>query len=224
MIIPLEYEELQMRPEKFSGGLYLIAGKGGKYGVFGRDGKLTIPIQYDSITCVTNELVITLKNKKKKLLKVDGSTADPVEYDEITWLNRYFLLKKADKYGIADWNGAFTIPLDFENLTIIRPARRAIALFVFASKKGKKGIVNMEDGRIILPFEYDEIKYLNTQLVIACKGKKYGIIDFYDGNKVVLPLEYKSIKYQNKIITAEKNGYEKYKIDGNGSTLLKAGK
>lgn len=62
-----------------------------------------------------------------------------------------------------------------------------LAQFVLASTN-KHGIVEVETGKTVIPFEYDEIYLPSEELIRAKKGEKYGYLNIK--NEVIIPFIY----------------------------------
>ena len=111
------------------------------------------------------------------------------------------IIKKNGKYGIIDINGKEIIPIQYDNIETTEG--------VLECYPGEVGIINynnllsivqMKDGKILFPFEYEDIKptdvthnryWREVSWYIVMKNGKYGCIK-PDG-EVVLPLEYDRI-------------------------------
>ena len=57
---------------------------------------------------------------------------------------------------------------------------------------GKTGIID-EQGKVIIPIEYDDISDFKDGLFFAKKSKKYGMIDINEN--IIIPFEYKKIRF-----------------------------
>lgn len=113
------------------------------------------------------------------------------------------IIKKNGKYGIIDINGKEIIPIQYDNIETTEG--------VLECYPGEVGIINynnlvsivqMKNGKILFPFEYEDIKptdvthnryWREVSWYIVMKNGKYGCIK-PDG-EVVLPLEYDRISH-----------------------------
>lgn len=111
-----------------------IVGKGDKYGMIGEDGKVVLPIAYNSISAWNNEgMQILQKGKKYGLVDAMGNIVLPLKYSSIGKLNCYgkawismggTMLKDSDgklhvmnaKWGIIDKNGSVVIDVIYKGL------------------------------------------------------------------------------------------------------------
>lgn len=256
-LIPLEYDVIN-RSRPFSSTLFFIVQKAGAYGVMGADGKVLVPLQYDRITNVGDNVLLVAKDNKKGLLGLDGQVILPQVYDDIHNDSTYYKVRKNNRFGVVNERGAIIYPVVYNELNRVILTESYNTPFLLAVKDGKKGILDVStgkarldflyddligtrrkgnngvetfnnaliavkdgkygmietDGDVLLPFEYENMDYLNTVLVIAVKGGKYGVININTGN-ALLPFEYQFINNKNGTVIAYKDGYEKYRLESN---------
>ena len=73
--------------------------------------------------------------------------------------------------------------------------------YAIATQNGKRGILNIDNGEVVIPLEYDNIQAYSNHLdyVIATKADKQGILNI-DNGEVIVPLEYDNIQaYSNSL-------------------------
>ena len=190
--IPFVYDEaLDFKRSKNS-----IAKKNGKFGVISYQNKEVFPFIYDEI----NELdeVENLKNtyllsnkKEDKIVNINGKTflsgyqmIHPIFYD-----HSKFIVKKYNKFGIADLQNKILLPIVFDEISDwveYGPEDRHIV-----KRNGKYGMVEYKTFKEKIPAIYDFV-FIARDKVFVGKGKKYGIIDL--NNKIICPLIYDEIK------------------------------
>lgn len=69
---------------------------------------------------------------------------------------------------------------------------------------GKYGFID-ENGKVVIPFEYEYVRGFNEGLACVKKNGKYGFID--KSNKTVVPLEYEVVlEFEEGLAQVEKNG------------------
>ena len=113
------------------------------------------------------------------------------------------IIKKNEKYGIIDIAGKEIIPVQYDNIETTKG--------ILECYPGEVGIINynnmfsivqMKDGKILFPFEYEEIRptdvtnnryWRQSSWYIVKKNGKYGCIK-PDG-EVVLPLDFDKISH-----------------------------
>jgi len=173
-----------------------IAKKNGKFGVINIYNREIFPFIYDEI----NELdeVENLKNtyilsnkKEDKLVNIKGEELlsgyqmiNPIFYDHSN-----FIVKKNNKFGIADLQNKILLPIVFDEISDwveYGPENRHIV-----KRNGKCGMVEYKTFKEKIPAIYDFV-FIARDKVFVGKGKKYGIIDL--NNKIICPLIYDEIK------------------------------
>lgn len=190
--IPFVYDEaLDFKRSKNS-----IAKKNGKFGVISYQNKEIFPFIYDEI----NELdeVENLKNtyllsnkKEDKIVNINGKTflsgyqmIHPIFYD-----HSKFIVKKYNKFGIADLQNKILLPIIYEEISDwveYGPEDRHIV-----KRNGKYGMVEYKTFKEKIPAIYDFV-FIARDKVFVGKDEKYGIIDLND--KIICPLIYDEIK------------------------------
>ncbi|WP_205508818.1 WG repeat-containing protein [Longitalea arenae] len=188
-VLPVEYDEI------IDADRYLLVKKAGKWGVVNRSGVFILPVEYDALTRMytsdtynTPYLLATKNGKKGVIDAITGKPRIDFVYDDLIGYRKY----------------SYSSTETFNNSII-------------AVKNGKYGMVEI-NGTVLLPFNYDDLQYMNSFLVIAGKGGKYGVVDIYNNNNVVLPFEYQFVNCKNSTVIAYKDSYEKYRVSGNKIT------
>ncbi|MPL56781.1 hypothetical protein SDC9_02271 [bioreactor metagenome] len=190
--IPFVYDEAL----DFKRSKNCIAKKNGKFGVISYQNKEIFPFIYDEI----NELdeVENLKNtyllsnkKEDKIVNINGKTflsgyqmIHPIFYD-----HSKFIVKKNNKFGIADLQNKILLPIVFDEISDwveYGPEDRHIV-----KRNGKYGMVEYKTFKEKIPAIYDFV-FIARDKVFVGKDEKYGIIDL--NNKIICPLTYDEIK------------------------------
>lgn len=190
--IPFVYDEaLDFKKSKNS-----IAKKNGKFGVISYQNKEIFPFIYNEI----NELdeVENLKNtyllsnkKEDKIVNINGKTflsgyqmIHPIFYD-----HSKFIVKKNNKFGIADLQNKILLPIVFDEISDwveYGPEDRHIV-----KRNGKHGMVEYKTFKEKIPAIYDFV-FISRDKVFVGKNKKYGIIDL--NNTILCPIKFDEIK------------------------------
>lgn len=190
--IPFVYDEAL----DFKRSKNCIAKKNGKFGVISYQNKEIFPFIYDEI----NELdeVENLKNtyllsnkKEDKIVNINGKTflsgyqmIHPIFYD-----HSKFIVKKNNKFGIADLQNKILLPIVFDEISDwveYGPEERHIV-----KRNGKYGMVEYKTFKEKIPAIYDFV-FIARDKVFVGKDEKHGIIDL--NNKIICPLIYDEIK------------------------------
>jgi hypothetical protein len=144
--------------------------RNGKWGFYDRQGKLKIPHLYDEISHFNNNIAAVRLDKEKFLIDTNGLKLS-MRYDPN---NEDYTF---DDMDIAiGMGGDFHYP-DFKKIT----------------EKGKVGLLDVVNNKIIIPVEYDELVDIkdNLKLITGGKNGKYGLLAF--GGQIVIPFEYERV-------------------------------
>lgn len=113
--------------------------------------------------------------------------------------NTYFLEKgvvvaeKSGRWGLLNLKtGTIAIPFEYDTKDI-EFMKDSIQDYFLLKKNGKMGMVDIT-GKILIPFNYDEVNKSDKGFVIVKNMGLYGLVDVNTG-KEILPIEYSSIKY-----------------------------
>ncbi|OQP51068.1 hypothetical protein A4H97_04440 [Niastella yeongjuensis] len=221
LVLPLQYNMISKTNTDF-----LIATKNNKTGLLTKRGLVALPFEYEEI----NENGYYFKLKKDKKVGIADLTARiiiPFEYEylkpftyERSYRHSALIGKKNGKIGVVNFEGKPRIDfiydslIGFEKGTFLSELHDSYIDNIIAIKRGKYGVIDLY-GREVLPFDYEEMQYVNKELVIARKNNKYGIVTIYNKDNIVLPFEYKSITFIDDVISAYKDTPEKYRVSGN---------
>jgi len=224
VVLPAQYDMLNGDGLKM-----VIVTNNNKTGMVTPNGSTVFPMEYDEIVNMGSCFRLK-KNNKYGFVGYSGNLILPVEYDTLcqlatkTYYNiDYLLVTRNGKKAIVDAEtGKPLCDFIYDDLIGTCKSDEDLEIFdttIIAVKNGRYGMIKM-NGNVLVPFIYDELQYLNSDLVIAGKGGKYGIVDVYKNNNIVLPLQYQFVCGKNNTIIAYKNSYEKYSVTGNKLTKM----
>ncbi|PQJ32559.1 hypothetical protein BST92_11765 [Nonlabens arenilitoris] len=212
-----------------------IAIKDKKYGFIDENGKIIIALNYEDAFPFYEGYASVKTNDKWNYVDKNGKKIFPdsltFSYRPIIDNNAIFMIEskavEKNKSMITE-NGSRTF-VEFLNKTghiqlkegliningnvIINPIYDEISGyfqngFMRVRNNGKTGVID-EQGKIIIPIEYDDISDLKDGLFLAKKSNKWGMIDIKE--QVVIPFEYNKIRYFNEglalVILDGKAGY-----------------
>ncbi|SEW46820.1 WG containing repeat-containing protein [Chitinophaga sp. YR573] len=229
VIIPFEYDRLSKTYSSFISGT-----KNGLKGLFDLSGKVILPFDYGVVN-VGEKAILLKKENKYGIIKRDLTVMLPMKYDYIKTIsmndsyNTYYLVMLDGKTGICNSSGKMVLDVLYDDLLSYNPNGRNSDSYrspFIAVKKGKYGVVESSedaDSKIIIPFEYDELDYINSYLVIARKNGKYGIRTIYE-NTIVLPFEYQSLSNKGGNLVGYKGTFEQYRVYGKTVTPVSSSK
>jgi hypothetical protein len=225
IVVPLQYDQLS-NPR---GDLFIVT-KNMKKGLVAFDGRQVLSLEYDEIS-YTDKYFLVRKNGKTGIANREGAIILPVEYDVLSnayisneYNSTVFVGAKNGKKGMVDAVlGKARLEFIYDDIIGTRRSSynstESFNNTIIAVKNGKYGMIEL-NGNVVVPFEYDDLQYLNSFIVIAKKNGKYGIRDIYNGTNILLPFEYEFVNHKNNVIIAYKDAYERYRLSG--SKIIRA--
>ena len=126
------------------------------------------------------------KNGKYGLIDFNGKELIPCEYDEIISLKAVkgeFLIKKAGNIGLVNDKGQTIIPALYKEIRTLKEGYTSE--YIIINENDKFGIIGTS-GNILIEPAYEDVKYLNSDLMFAVKEE--GIWKLYntsDSNIVI---------------------------------------
>ncbi|WP_207511998.1 WG repeat-containing protein [Longitalea luteola] len=223
IVLPFQYSMITT-----SGYDLVVVTKNNKKGLLTTEGTPVLAVEYDDIVDADRYLMIK-KDSKYGVVNRSGAFLLPVEYEAMSrmymadsYSTSYLLATRNGKKGVVDAiSGKPRIEFVYDDLIGYRKysysSTENFNNSIIAVRNGKYGMIEI-NGNVLLPFNYDDLQYMNSFLVIAGKGGKYGVVDIYNHNNVVLPFEYQFVNCKNSTVVAYKDSYEKYRVSGNRIT------
>ena len=113
----LKTETLSNGTLSFTPESNIVVLKDSQYGIIDRQGNIVVPIEYDEITYISNNLAGIKKGDKWGVVNMERNIVLPIEYDEITYIsNNLAGIKKGDKWGVVNMEGSFVIPIEYDSI------------------------------------------------------------------------------------------------------------
>lgn len=194
VIVPIKYEDIG----NFNCG-YAAASLYGKWGFINPDDSTMIPFNYDYCGEFRNGLAIASENvmdplthkviTKSGLIDKSGNTVIPMEYT-ISFLSdeNIYLFSTADgKIGIADSNGKIIVQPEYKISTYWNSWKEYGIIKVYDTETKKIGFYSKE-GKLFIPFKYDNAGYFSENLVAVKKDTKWGFLN--NTGKEVISFQY----------------------------------
>ena len=145
---------------------------------------------YDSTS-----FLIAKKNSKYGIIDENESTILPFEFDTISFRRiknermgfniPFGFVKKNNKYGLLDSLGNLSTQVHFD-----QPPKTYTHLGISFSVNGLFGVVSYE-GKVLIPFEYDEKIYVNEENVVVIKNDLWGVYKL--GKAQIVPTKFNHI-------------------------------
>ncbi|WP_291144792.1 WG repeat-containing protein [Flavobacterium sp. UBA7680] len=107
-----------------------------------------------------------------------------------------------NKMGLIDTLGNVIIKPNYEYIKNHKDLKNIFEAGIISNKKYKRGFIDLQ-GKVIIPFEYDDVFYFGNNLIRVSKNEKTGVVDME--NKIILPLKYDYIQKQNGILFVQTN-------------------
>ena len=198
---------------------YISCKKDGKWGIVDSIGNEIIPCIYDlAFQFKPYDAIIVQKGKKFGICSIDNKTLIDFEYDVILDYNEgYALAVKNNKYGVINGDMKLTVECIYDKFPLVPNIGEYKKYFCFGKGQGisdysnnnhaRYGIIDVETGAEIIPFEYEELgNYNDTSLIVAKKDGKYGFIN--SKNEIIIPFMYDRAKdfFEGLAYVAQKKG------------------
>jgi len=167
-----------------------------KFGVINKDGEVVIPCFYDGLE-FEEELVVARLNEKHGVIDRRGNVILPLRFDSIKISEGLIVASYNKKIGVFDKSGNQTIQFEYHQKMMkhnmwISTYKEGL---LQAGKDNKFGFVD-HDGKIIVPFIYDEVKDFNEQIAAVKANKRWGFIN--KNGICIIPFLYDDVKDFNE--------------------------
>ena len=189
---------------------FIIATKNYKYGLLDSEEKILVPFEYDNLEPFNIGREKFLKARKETrfgLISLNEKFPHRFRtlYPILKIGNKMFYeIRVGAKCGIIDLKGEILLPFEYDSISLWGNIEEI--KFLIARKGKKFGVIRIiKSARIIVPFEYDELKSIchKRLRLMARKGERWGVINWY--GRVILPIQYdKLTEFKDKHIVAEK--------------------
>ncbi|MDD4781120.1 MAG: WG repeat-containing protein [Tissierellia bacterium] len=155
---------------------------------------LIIPTIYSSLKYINDDRIIASKNNNYGLIDINQNEIIPFEYNYMDYISDNFIVASNEdgKYGVINIDNEILLSFEYDEISNVYESDDYFRI----SKNNKFGLVNVNDIKIVIPFEYDNIEYSGNELVIARNNNKSGLINM--NNKVVIPFTYDYISYNKE--------------------------
>jgi hypothetical protein len=182
-----------------------------------RKGEEITSFKFDGFLWFYHQLAAAKINNKYGLINSRGKQITPYIYDEMAFAadnNGQIIVKKGNYFGLLDSLGKEVVPAIYNRIVKLNHPFAGKYRVVY---NGKIGLLDGKSKKIVIPCEYDDIKFYrnetnsgdsyynyqggSTPPLLASKKGKWGVIDF-DGKVRVSFNFYKiSIENSNYIVT-----------------------
>ncbi len=192
IILNTEYNSIQALPGIENA---ILVEKDGKYGIADNTGRLLLDVAYTEITNLgkTNRDGYIVRDDTGLYGIVDNSNNVILQnqYQEIekVYRNNLYVVTQDGTQKVVNSNGEDVLAQGFEQISAILKTEGQGVIY---STGGKYGIMSLA-GDVIIEAQYDNLVEAKSNVFIATRGDRQGIID---GNNVEsVPFNYTSITY-----------------------------
>lgn len=169
------------------------------------NGKFMIPCEYESIQTIDKSNYFRVNNEKGyNVVSIDNKPKFKKWYTQINSVSnsKNFIVKLNDRMGIIDENENIILPIEYKD---IKTYPYNDGSFLAINKDGKYGCV-LINGKVSLPFEYDQINTSYSNNLKTTKNNKCGLIQVNSGTPTeIVTCEYDNINIENETFIVEKN-------------------
>ncbi len=168
--------------------------------------KLAIPCIYSSLYKIDRQnYFLVNKDSKSNIIDINNIQRFSKWYDEITVPSRgrsYYIVKIDNKFGVIDDNEKEIIPVEYTEFATYPYSDGS---YLARNKEGKYGFI-LIDGRVTLPFEYDNLTRRYNDNVVSVQNGKCGLVQVNAGVPYeIVTCDYDDIKSGSKTFIVEKN-------------------
>ena len=178
-IIPCMYSNIYIQNRLF------VVDQNNKTGVLGKDNNIILPIQYDMVMPIWNELFLVRVGEKLGVVNSNNKTLIPIEYDDIQvneeekaffGINNEKIVDSFDSLGNKivyqeTFNENIENNIDSSTNKLFKEyiafgGKAGDGFIVYEGKK--QGLIN-DKGDVIIPFDYEDITYIEGNFKVAKK-------------------------------------------------------
>lgn len=188
IIVPFIYDEsFNCYTPPFRKNDGFIVEKKGKEGVINLKNKVIIPFEYDCLCPnffdTTKSLTVAQKNGNRGVINSKNETLIPFEYEYIEiFSDETMFVHNFSKGYIIDFSNKKVCDEDFQFIN-----SEGNGEYFCAIKNDKSGLID-KFGNIKIDFKYDNLFFINKNLLVANKDSKEGIIDVNEN--IIVPFKY----------------------------------
>ncbi|MCY1518318.1 KWG Leptospira [compost metagenome] len=143
--------------------------------------------------------LIALSQKKFDIIREELKQNNKYEY-VYGFENNYAVFRTFDKrMGMIDSTGSVIIKPVFTYIHNKKELKNLFEVGNEENKKFKRGFIDLK-GNIKIPILYDDVFYVEKELIRVSKDKKFGVLDTL--NNIILPTKFDDISFDNDLIIA----------------------
>jgi len=164
LVIPCQFDyDTDPDTSKFKNN-HSVVRTSNKSGLIDKNGNIVLPFEYDFMGLYVEGLLSVKINGKYGFIDLNGQTVIPCIYDYCgNFKNGLSVVRMNNKSGIIDRNGNQVLSICYDGLR--RPENTESLMPIFMARIGKYfGVIDLT-GRIVLPFEFTNIHYMEKDYI-----------------------------------------------------------
>jgi hypothetical protein len=217
-------------------GDLILAWNDNQFSLMNKNGFPVGEIKYDNFinnkVIPNKDFIILERNNKQGLVNSKGIEVAPFIYDKIGFNNNEYNLsdlikgrikvEKNGKIGFINESGKELVPIKYDEIDGFGSLTKKFSDdLVIVKNNGKIGLIDFEDGQLVIPVLYNEIFDFQAltdnsyKIAKVNKNGKYGFINM-NGEEIISPI-YDEIKDFN-------NGYASFRVNNKWGLINSLGK
>jgi hypothetical protein len=202
VIVPFEWSQVQ---QIYNLENYVSVTKDQLQGVFSIvEKKLTIPCIYSSVRKLDRQNSFLVKQSSGvNIVDISNIPIFKNWYEDIrTTSSDNYIVKQNSRFGIVDNNEKIVVPIEYMEFGEYPYSDGS---YLARNKEGKFGFI-LIDGRVTLPFKYDNVRKGSSNIV-SIQGEKCGLVQVNSGAPIeIVTCEFDNIIEGSKTFIVEKDG------------------
>lgn len=178
-LIPTQYQDIKY----YSYEKFIKVKKDEKWGVINSQNKIVIPLQYERIENLGQNLIKIYDGKYWKLINYDGEEINGQEYSSVNFLSNMnnrdlIFVSQLYRSGIIDKKGNTILPCKFEKvIPDINKINPVGIPDLYPVQQNKKWGYAKKGGAIVIPCQFEKVSFFRRQVALIKKDSKFYLID-----------------------------------------------
>lgn len=204
VIVPFEWSQVS---QIYNLENYVSVTKDQLQGVFSIvEKKLTVPCVYSSVRKLDRQNSFLVRQSSgSNIVDISNVPSFKQWYEDIRTSSNnadYYIVKQNNRYGVIDDNEKIVIPIEYMEFGDYPYSDGS---YLARNKEGKYGFI-LIDGRVTLPFKYDNVRRGSSNIV-SIQGEKCGLVQVNSGAPIeIVTCEFDNIIEGSKTFIVEKDG------------------
>jgi hypothetical protein len=171
------------------------------------DRKITVPCIYSSLRILEQQnYFLVCENSKYNIVDINNVPLFKTWYDHLKAPSdgrNFYIVQNENRFGVIDESEKAVIPMEYIEFADYPFSDGS---YLAKNKDGKYGFI-LINGRITLPFEYDNLTKTSNNNIVSMQNGKCGLVQVNSGIPYeIVTCEYDTIKSAYKTFVVEKAG------------------